>query len=63
MSTSHIPGSDETGNVNEVAGTPIDSVIENVVSQVPIDWSFNFDVVQPLIETVHSFTGLNWYEN
>ena len=37
MSTSHIPGSDESCNVNEVAGTPIDSVMENVASQVSSD--------------------------
>ncbi|KAG7560186.1 hypothetical protein ISN45_Aa05g017340 [Arabidopsis thaliana x Arabidopsis arenosa] len=60
MSTSHVPGSDDSCNVSEVAGTPIDSVMENVASQ---DWSYsyNFDIVKALIETLHSYTGLNWW--
>ncbi|VVB05329.1 unnamed protein product [Arabis nemorensis] len=39
-------------------GTPMDPVMENVASQVLSNSSIHSDLVQHLIETVHSFTGL-----
>uniref|UniRef100_A0A1J3H947 Putative F-box/LRR-repeat protein n=1 Tax=Noccaea caerulescens TaxID=107243 RepID=A0A1J3H947_NOCCA len=59
-SMSSSSGSDESGNLNDAAATPTDSVVENVVCHVPSEWPFHFDSVQRLIETVHSFTGMDW---
>lgn len=59
-SMSSSSGSDESGNLNDAATTPTDSVVENVVCHVPSEWPFHFDSVQRLIETVHSFTGMGW---
>ncbi|KAG7564991.1 hypothetical protein ISN44_As10g017260 [Arabidopsis suecica] len=70
MSTSHIPGSDESGDLNHVAATLTDSMLQDVSSQsttvikvadAAIDSSVHFDFVQQIIHNVHSFTGLNWW--
>ncbi|VVB05030.1 unnamed protein product [Arabis nemorensis] len=59
------------GEENHVVGTLTDSVLQDVssqttatvseVSDAAIDCFLHFDVVQQIIDNVHSFTGLNWW--
>jgi len=63
MSTSHISGSDESGDVNLVPETLTDLVQQDTVIEVAdaaIDSSIHFDFVQQIVHNVHSLTGLNW---
>ncbi|CAD5325277.1 unnamed protein product [Arabidopsis thaliana] len=63
MSTSHISGSDESGDVNHVAETLTDLVQQDTVIEVAdaaIDSSIQLDFVQQIVHNVHSLTGLNW---
>ncbi|KAG7627843.1 FBD domain [Arabidopsis thaliana x Arabidopsis arenosa] len=64
MSTSHISGSDESGDVNHVAETLTDLVQQDTVIEVAdaaIDSSIQLDFVQQIVHNVHSLTGLNWW--
>lgn len=69
MSTSIGEDSEKVGFISDVAGVISDSTVEAVASQAPVlsevataaaDSAIPVAALQYLIDSVHSFTGLNW---